>query len=104
MNTNLRLMKFGGTSVGDAACIRRAADIVVRAASEGSVVAVVSAMGGVTNHLIEAAQASAVGDMNAAGCCCRSQPTNKTEQAASAAITHVMINVLRVIVSPDGFS
>ncbi len=67
MNTNLRLMKFGGTSVGNAACIRRAADIVGRAASEGSVVAVVSAMGGVTNYLIEAAQASAVGDMDAAG-------------------------------------
>jgi aspartate kinase len=67
MNYNLQLMKFGGTSVGNAECIRRAAEIVVRAASESSVVAVVSAMGGVTNHLIEAAQASAVGDMNAAG-------------------------------------
>jgi len=33
----------------------------------GSVVAVVSAMGGVTNRLIEAAQASAAGEMAAAG-------------------------------------
>jgi bifunctional aspartokinase / homoserine dehydrogenase 1 len=64
---NLRLMKFGGTSVGNAECIRRAANIVVRAASEGSVVAVVSAMSGVTNYLIEAAQASAGGDIDAAG-------------------------------------
>ena len=67
MRDNLQVMKFGGTSVGNAECIRRAADIIARAAGEGSVVAVVSAMGGVTNRLIEAAQASAVGDMAAAG-------------------------------------
>jgi bifunctional aspartokinase / homoserine dehydrogenase 1 len=48
-------MKFGGTSVGDAACIARVAQIVRAAASESSVVVVVSAMRGVTNHLIEAA-------------------------------------------------
>src|SRR6266550_5412485 len=67
MNGNLQVMKFGGTSVGNAECIRRAADIIARAAGEGSVVAVVSAMGGVTNRLIEAAQASAAGEMGAAG-------------------------------------
>src|SRR6267142_176889 len=67
MNENLQVMKFGGTSVGNAECIRRTAEIVARAAGEGSVVAVVSAMGGVTNRLIEAAQASAAGDMDAAG-------------------------------------
>lgn len=67
MNGNLQVMKFGGTSVGNAECIRRSADIVARAAGEGSVVAVVSAMGGVTNRLMEAAQASAVGDTGAAG-------------------------------------
>ena len=67
MRDNLQVMKFGGTSVGNAECIRRAAEIVARAARERSVVAVVSAMGGVTNHLIEAAQASALGDMGAAG-------------------------------------
>ena len=67
MNGNLQVMKFGGTSVGNAECISRAAEIIARAAGEGSVVAVVSAMGGVTNRLIEAAQASAAGDMEAAG-------------------------------------
>lgn len=67
MRDNLQVMKFGGTSVGNAECIRRAAEIVACAARERSVVAVVSAMGGVTNHLIEAAQASALGDMGAAG-------------------------------------
>jgi aspartokinase len=53
MRDNLQVMKFGGTSVGNAECIRRAADIVARAAGAGSVVAVVSAMGGVTNRLMD---------------------------------------------------
>jgi aspartate kinase len=64
---NIRVMKFGGTSVGDAACIRRAAEIVVAAALEGPVVVVVSAMGGVTNRLSEAAQAAAEGNAGTAG-------------------------------------
>src|SRR3977135_799966 len=63
----IRVMKFGGTSVGDATRIRRAAEIVAAAANEGAVVAVVSAMGGVTNRLIEAAHASSSGDSRAAG-------------------------------------
>jgi aspartate kinase len=61
----IQIMKFGGTSVGDAACIRRAAEII--AASRVAVIAVVSAMGGVTNRLIEAARASELGDAEAAG-------------------------------------
>ena len=64
MNDNLQVMKFGGTSLGDADCIRRAADIVGLATRDGSVVAVVSAMGGVTNRLIQAAHASALGDLD----------------------------------------
>jgi len=55
MKKHLRVMKFGGTSVGDAACIARVAQIVKDAAREGPIVAVVSAMSGVTNRLIEAA-------------------------------------------------
>ncbi len=62
MSEKLQVMKFGGTSVGDAACIRRAAEIVAAAARAGRVVAVVSAMSGVTNRLIEAAQRAATGD------------------------------------------
>lgn len=58
-------MKFGGTSVGDGDCIRRAAEIIVAAAVDNEVVAVVSAMAGVTNRLIEAAQKSATGDLGA---------------------------------------
>src|SRR5580704_2506880 len=56
MKRPLQVMKFGGTSVGDAACIQRVAKIVADASKEGPVVAVVSAMSGVTNKLIQAAQ------------------------------------------------
>src|SRR5580704_3695391 len=61
MRSSLRVMKFGGTSVGDASCIRRAAAIVQSAAAQGPVVVVVSAMSGVTNRLIEAAHSAEVG-------------------------------------------
>jgi aspartate kinase len=67
MNDKIRVMKFGGTSVGDAACIQRAAEIVVGAANDGPLVVVVSAMSGVTNRLISAAHAAAKGETNAAG-------------------------------------
>lgn len=62
MKETLQVMKFGGTSVGDAECIRRTAEIVANAARQGSVVVVVSAMGGVTNRLIAAARTSGQGD------------------------------------------
>jgi aspartate kinase len=66
MKNKVRVMKFGGTSVGNAECIRRAAEIIAAAAQDSAVVAVVSAMGGVTNGLIEAAQKSQTGDESAA--------------------------------------
>lgn len=47
--------KFGGTSVADATRIRHVAELCLAAAS--TPVVVVSAMGGVTNRLVEAAQA-----------------------------------------------
>src|SRR5262245_53708310 len=57
----LIVMKFGGTSVGSAERIAQAADLAVKSAREGhKVVVVTSAMGGVTNKLIAAAQ-NAVG-------------------------------------------
>src|SRR5258706_14942190 len=62
MKSKLQVMKFGGTSVGDAACIARAAQIVAQAARENAVVAVVSAMSGVTNRLVDAAKHAAGGD------------------------------------------
>jgi aspartokinase/homoserine dehydrogenase 1 len=62
MSSALQVMKFGGTSVGDAECIARTAQIVAAAAKENSVIVVVSAMSGVTNRLIEAAKKAATGD------------------------------------------
>lgn len=57
----LRIMKFGGTSVGDASCIARVVEIIRAASRENRVVVVVSAMGGVTNKLVDAARFSEVG-------------------------------------------
>src|SRR5258708_17453124 len=57
-----QVMNFGGTSVGDAALIARAARIVTDAQRENAVVAVVSAMSGVTNRLVEAAKRAGEGD------------------------------------------
>ena len=58
-------MKFGGTSVGDASCIARATQIVAQAAREKAVVVVVSAMSGMTNRLVEAANRAGSGDREA---------------------------------------
>src|SRR5580704_11565272 len=61
----LRIMKFGGTSVGDATRIRKVVEIVRDAAREYEVVVVVSAMSGVTNRLVEAAKESEAGNREA---------------------------------------
>ena len=47
----ITVLKFGGTSVGSAEAIKRSAKII--AGGEGGRVAVVSAMSGVTNHLVQ---------------------------------------------------
>src|SRR5256884_7994475 len=62
MKARLQVMKFGGTSVGDAACIARTAQIIAQAAKQSGCVAVVSAMSGVTNRLIEAAKKAQTGN------------------------------------------
>ncbi len=58
-------MKFGGTSVGSISALNQAADIV-KAQSErwDNLVIVVSAMSGVTNTLLQCAQAIAQGDQD----------------------------------------
>lgn len=66
MSTRLQVMKFGGTSMGNAECIARAAQIVANGARTGRCVAVVSAMSGVTNKLIEAAETAQEGDAHGA--------------------------------------
>jgi aspartate kinase len=62
MNSGLQVMKFGGTSVGDAACIARTARIVGATAGKNPCIVVVSAMSGVTNRLIDAARKAGTGD------------------------------------------
>ena len=59
------ILKFGGSSVADAACIRRVADIA-RAAASRSPVVVLSAMGKTTDALFAAAQAAERGETEAA--------------------------------------
>lgn len=59
------VMKFGGTSVGDGERIKNVADLLVANAGQGhSVVAVVSAMSGITDILVRAARQAADGDVN----------------------------------------
>jgi aspartate kinase len=59
------VLKFGGSSVADAACIRRVAEIVKGAASLSPVV-VLSAMGKTTDALFAAAQAAERGETEVA--------------------------------------
>ena len=59
------VLKFGGSSVADATCVRRVADIVNAAASRSPVV-VLSAMGKTTDALFAAAQAAERGETETA--------------------------------------
>lgn len=65
MKSKVQVMKFGGTSVGDASCIARSARIVAGASKVSPVVVVVSAVSGVTNRLIQAARRAEAGDRKA---------------------------------------
>ena len=62
-----RVLKFGGTSVGSAASLARAADIVEGAARERTVVVVVSALSGVTSALEAALAGTAARRLDVAG-------------------------------------
>jgi aspartokinase/homoserine dehydrogenase 1 len=61
MKKPLRVMKFGGTSVGDASCIEKVVEIIRSSARDADLVVVVSAMSGVTNKLIDAATKAVAG-------------------------------------------
>ncbi|MGA7616934.1 MAG: lysine-sensitive aspartokinase 3 [Thermoanaerobaculia bacterium] len=54
------VIKFGGTSVGDALHMRQAIDIVAAARDRDPIV-IVSALAGITNHLVEATRVAAAG-------------------------------------------
>src|SRR5205807_6735642 len=87
MKKSLQVMKFGGTSVGDASCITRAAKIIVNAAKEFRCVAVVSAMSGVTNRLIEAANHARAGNAREAAAILESL-CKQHETALSSLVQH----------------
>lgn len=53
------VMKFGGSSIGDAKCIQRVAKLIATIQAEQQVVVVVSAMSKVTDLLMKSAQAAA---------------------------------------------
>jgi aspartokinase/homoserine dehydrogenase 1 len=57
----MRVLKFGGTSVGNAERLRGVADIVGAQAAEGPLLVVVSAVGGVTDGLLRGAEEAAAG-------------------------------------------
>jgi aspartate kinase len=63
----MKVLKFGGTSVGDARRVRESARIAL--SQPGPNVLVVSAAGGVTNHLLDAARAAGRGDRVAVAAC-----------------------------------
>lgn len=58
----MRVVKFGGSSVADAARMRRVAALVAELRAQGPVAVVVSAMAGVTDALIRAGQSAIAGD------------------------------------------
>ncbi len=58
----MRVLKFGGSSVATSERLLKVAEIIADSASDGPIVVVVSALGGVTDDLIAAATAAAQGD------------------------------------------
>ena len=58
----MKVMKFGGTSVGSVNSILNLKNIVENAAKEENVIVVVSALGGITDKLIKTAQMAVDGD------------------------------------------
>ena len=58
----MRVLKFGGSSVGDADRIRDVAAIIQSSASVGPIAVVLSAMKGITNLLLQTAAEAAAGD------------------------------------------
>jgi len=72
-HNSLIVMKFGGTSVGDAAAIRSLIAIAARQQAAGrDQVLVVSAMSGVTSMLIAGAEGAVAGDLEPARSACAS--------------------------------
>ncbi len=60
----MQVLKFGGTSVANAANINRITEIARAAAAQDKTIVVVSALGGITDTLINSAVMAAAGDEN----------------------------------------
>ena len=58
----MRILKFGGTSVGTAACLRTVLDVIAGRSAQGRTVVVVSALGGVTDELLSALESARGGN------------------------------------------
>jgi aspartokinase/homoserine dehydrogenase 1 len=58
----MQVLKFGGTSVANAENIRKVSSIIQKAAQHEKVIAVVSALGGITDTLLQAARKAAEGN------------------------------------------
>ena len=82
----MKVLKFGGTSVGSAECIVRVKDIVE--AIDGEVVVVVSALGGITDQLIQVAHTAKNGQ--------------KSYQEEYEAIRRRHVGLLRRVVTDSG--
>ena len=58
----MQVLKFGGSSVANPENLKRAIDIIRHKAISEKTVVVVSALGGITNQLLEAGRTAAAGD------------------------------------------
>src|SRR5215216_5356804 len=58
----MQVLKFGGTSVAGAGNISKVADIIQQAAAKDKTIAVVSALGGITDLLLQCGHLAAAGD------------------------------------------
>ena len=58
----MKVLKFGGTSVGSSESIKQTVEIVKGRAAQEKTIVIVSAMSGVTNLLLESSQKAATGD------------------------------------------
>jgi aspartokinase/homoserine dehydrogenase 1 len=94
-NRQLRVMKFGGTSVGDASCIARVVEIISLASRNSDLVVVVSAMSGVTNKLIEAAMLCEAGNQLEADKIF--EGLERQHELAAKALIHSPIENVRVL-------
>lgn len=96
------VMKFGGTSMGDAERIRQCAGLVREQESKHAVAAVVSAMSGVTDSLLELAAAAAAGNRAATHRILAELRTRHETAARTLGATtaiHTLLDRLDVLVS-----